>query len=314
MILKLGSKGDEVKLLQEFLGIVADGDFGPMTEMEVKNWQRKNGLTPDGVVGPVTLNAMGIISTDNTEALLTTPGGMIIRQDYLPSDEYFRMNGKPEYLFIHHTAGWENPYNVIRDWGRDTRGNIATEFVIGGQSIKGNNDKYDGEIVQAFPDGNYGWHLGTGNSYMHRNSVGIEVCNFGYLTEGGYYKWDRVNKKNVWIEKTKGKFYNYVGVEAAESQIVKLKEPFRGHQHWHRYSDESLCALKENILYIAERDGIDICEGLPKWVSNVGAKAFDYSESAKRGDIKGLFSHTNVRKDKFDMFPQQELLDMLVSL
>ena len=314
MILKLGSKGDEVKLLQEFLGIVTDGDFGPMTEMEVKNWQRKNGLTPDGIVGPKTLNAMGIISTDNTEALLTTPGGMIIRQDYLPSDEYFRMNGKPEYLFIHHTAGWENPYNVIRDWGRDKRGNIATEFVIGGQSIKGNNDKYDGEIVQAFPHGGYGWHLGTGNSHMHRNSVGIEVCNFGYLEEGGYFKWDNVNRKNVWIKKTPGKFYTYVGTEAAESQIVKLDKEFRGHLYWHRYSDQSLYSLKENILYIADRDNINVTEGLPKWIREKGADAFEYSSDARSGKIRGLLSHTNVRKDKVDMFPQQELIDMLLSL
>jgi hypothetical protein len=27
-----------------------------------------------------------------------------------------------------------------------------------------------------------------------------------------------------------------------------------------------------------------------------------------------MWTHTNTRKDKFDMFPQQELLDMLISL
>jgi len=32
MILKLGSKGEEVKALQSKLGIAADGDFGPGTE------------------------------------------------------------------------------------------------------------------------------------------------------------------------------------------------------------------------------------------------------------------------------------------
>ena len=48
MILKLGSKGEEVKLIQEFLGITVDGDFGPMTESAVIVWQNANGLIGDG--------------------------------------------------------------------------------------------------------------------------------------------------------------------------------------------------------------------------------------------------------------------------
>ena len=35
MILKLGSKGNEVKELQEFLGLKADGDFGSKTDIAV---------------------------------------------------------------------------------------------------------------------------------------------------------------------------------------------------------------------------------------------------------------------------------------
>jgi len=30
--------------------------------------------------------------------------------------------------------------------------------------------------------------------------------------------------------------------------------------------------------------------------------------------VKGLWTHTNTRKDKFDMFPQDELLNMLTNL
>jgi len=314
MIFKKGSKGNEVKLIQEFLGIEDDGIFGKDTENAVKKWQSENGLVDDGIVGPATWNAMGIISTDNTETIQTTPNGLIIHKDYLPKGEYFEGPIDPEYLFIHHTAGWNNPYNTVSNWADDSRGQVATEFVIGGQSIKGNDNNYDGDIVQAFPHLDWGWHLGIGRTHMAINSIGIEVCNFGYLTEGGYYKWDNVKKKNVWISKTPGKFYTYVGTEAADSQVVKLSQPFRGYSHWHRYSDCSLQSLKELILYIGERDGIDIREGLPKWIKEKGANAFEYSSDAKNGKVKGLLSHSNVRTDKFDMFPQQELLDMLVSL
>lgn len=54
MLLRVGSTGDEVKKLQELLGVDVIGKFGPKTEAAVKGWQSANGLTPDGVVGPNT--------------------------------------------------------------------------------------------------------------------------------------------------------------------------------------------------------------------------------------------------------------------
>jgi putative chitinase len=54
MILKNGSKGDDVKKLQEKLGVEAIGTFGPKTEAAVKAWQKANGLKDDGVVGDAT--------------------------------------------------------------------------------------------------------------------------------------------------------------------------------------------------------------------------------------------------------------------
>jgi putative chitinase len=54
MLLKNGSKGEDVKKLQAKLGLAADGSFGPGTEAKVKAWQAANGLTADGVVGDGT--------------------------------------------------------------------------------------------------------------------------------------------------------------------------------------------------------------------------------------------------------------------
>lgn len=58
MLLKIGSKGSDVRLLQEKLRLTADGDFGPGTEAKVKAWQAANGLTADGIVGDVTWSKM----------------------------------------------------------------------------------------------------------------------------------------------------------------------------------------------------------------------------------------------------------------
>ena len=54
MLLKNGSKGDDVKKLQEKLGVDAIGTFGPKTEEAVKSWQKANGLKDDGIVGDGT--------------------------------------------------------------------------------------------------------------------------------------------------------------------------------------------------------------------------------------------------------------------
>lgn len=58
MLLKNGSKGDEVAKLQSFLGLKDDRSFGPGTEAAVKKWQSANGLAPDGVVGDSTWEKM----------------------------------------------------------------------------------------------------------------------------------------------------------------------------------------------------------------------------------------------------------------
>lgn len=292
-VLKLGSKGKEVEDLQRYLKITVDGDFGPKTEESVKKFQKENKLTVDGVVGEKTWNVMGFgITTDLSETITTTPK-LIIDQKYMDKDEYLKGPTKKEYLFLHHTAGGNNPYQVITMWNNDTRGRVGTEFVLGGQSVFNGNTTYDGTIVQAFPEGCYGWHLGeNGSQYMHTNSVGIETCNFGPIKNG----------------------LTYTGQRADPKQVVELKKSFRGYKTWHRYSDKQILVLKDLILYIANRDGIDIRKGLISEIKSKGVDAFEFNSDAYYGKIKGMWTHTNTRKDKSDMFPQQELIDMLLSL
>lgn len=292
MVLKLGSKGKEVELLQEYFKLPVDGVFGPSTENAIKVFQKDHGLTADGIVGPKTWDVLGLASTDHQEKVNDPDFDLDIKPYFLPIGESVTANAKKEWIFLHHTAGWHNPYQVVDAWAKDDRGTIATEFVIGGQSVKGGDIKYDGEVIQAFPKGNYAWHLGTGNNIMHRCSTGIEVCNFGAITNG----------------KT------YVNVPADSAQIVTLAKPFRGYQHWHAYSNKQLKALKKLILYLANRDLVDVHKGLIPLIKSKGADAFDVYDPTLVEKTKGLWSHTNVRKDKVDMFPQQELLDMLLSL
>lgn len=54
MLLRKGSNGNEVKSLQGALHLFVDGVFGKLTEEAVKEFQRTNGLKPDGIVGDKT--------------------------------------------------------------------------------------------------------------------------------------------------------------------------------------------------------------------------------------------------------------------
>jgi peptidoglycan hydrolase-like protein with peptidoglycan-binding domain len=61
--LRRGSRGPDVEILQQRLvelgwQLDVDGDFGPMTEDAVKEFQSQNGLDVDGIVGPNTWAAL----------------------------------------------------------------------------------------------------------------------------------------------------------------------------------------------------------------------------------------------------------------
>ena len=325
IMLKKGDTGSEVKEVQQMLGITADGIFGSGTEYSVMQFQARNELTADGIVGPKTYEklvdqTMGVdIDTDRTDfddsndrddklnylGSYTTEDGLEIDKAYLDGDEYVKDYGKiqPENFFIHHTAGWNNPYNTINSWNKDDRGRVATQYCIGGTSVKVGSygdDKYNGQVVECFPDNYIGWHLGkVGNFNMSKYSSAVEINNFGYVT-----------KKN-------GKYYTYVNSEVPESMVCDLGYEFRGHQYWHAYTKEQIESVGLLIKHVKNiYPDIDMVSGLPQLLKDgVHPKeAFDFNDDAYNGRIKGLWTHTNVRKDKFDCFPQPELVDLLKTI
>lgn len=294
MVFRKGSRGDKVKQIQLALNINADGIFGTQTENAVKKFQKENGLYPDGIVGKKTLNALNI--NFDTDLTIIKPFEIVLDIDeyHLPKGEYINGNYKNDYIILHHTAGGANPRSVVDYWGKDSLGKIATEFVVGGQNCNTGNTKYDGQIVRAFPEGCQAYHIGSsGSSYMNTHSVGIEMCNFGYVDNGKIY----------------------TGATISPEQTISLKTPHKGYLKWHRYSDEQINAVRNLLLYIANRDNIDLHEGLYKWIKTEGvANAFEFHIEAYRGNTKGLLTHTNIRKDKFDCSPQPNLVDMIMSL
>lgn len=58
--LSMGDSGGDVLLLQQALGVLTDGDFGPTTKAAVIAFQRANGLIADGVAGERTQDKLGL--------------------------------------------------------------------------------------------------------------------------------------------------------------------------------------------------------------------------------------------------------------
>ena len=82
MLLKKGDNNENVKLMQQKLGIEpAVTNFGPKTEAAVKAWQAAHGLTADGIVGPETwAKIMGestvVVPTPVAPAPIAPVGGL----------------------------------------------------------------------------------------------------------------------------------------------------------------------------------------------------------------------------------------------
>ncbi len=96
---KYGSRSDEVKQIQEKLkawgyydGNV-DGIFGSQTLQAVKDFQKANNLTVDGIVGEKTLAALGITSSSQTTT--TTSSSNSSNLDLLSRLVYAEARGEP---------------------------------------------------------------------------------------------------------------------------------------------------------------------------------------------------------------------------
>lgn len=96
---KRGSTGNEVTKIQKKLktwgyysGSV-DGIYGSRTEKAVRLFQQRNGLTVDGIAGPVTLKAMGIFSSSSSSGSSSTSTSANL--DLLARVVYGEARGEP---------------------------------------------------------------------------------------------------------------------------------------------------------------------------------------------------------------------------
>jgi len=139
----------------------------------------------------------------------------------------------------------------------------------------------DGTIYECFSPQFWAYHLGVkGNGQIEKSSIGIEICSYGGLKDDKTYTGKIIPKDK------------------------QAKCDFRGYQYWEAYTPEQIAALKLLLPYLLDRFKI---------TPQIDRKDFwEYKNPSTLPP--GIYSHTTVRKDKIDVFPQKELVEIVYNL
>ena len=192
-VLRKGSRGDDVKRLQEILGVTADSVFGEKTLEAVKAFQREHNLFPDGIVGPKTWD------------MLLADDGIDIVKAFINTHITYSQVRQVKYIAIHYTAGATSKAGAAM--------NTRSVFISRPASADFVVD--DETIVQINPDISkyYCWAVGDkrngytgGGKYAglasNKNTISIEICSnlrkgwSGLYPnhEGWYFTDEAINK------------------------------------------------------------------------------------------------------------------------
>lgn len=252
MLLKKNQNNDTeaVKKVQNFLGITADGIYGPKTEAAVKEWQKTHGLDSDGIVGPKTWAAMF-----PSESKAVDPSVV-----YLPLNVHVTKspNRTIKYLAIHYTEGSSSGKGRAR----------AIKHVFEERKASADFAVDDFEMVQFNPDlkNYYCWAVGDKKTTSeggasvkdgkNSNTISIEVCS--------------TLKKGTSLAKANHTGWSYT--DAALNNAVKLAKILM----------KKFNIPVEHVLRHYDISG-KVCPGLVNW-TNATIYTTDGKRTSKKGD------------------------------
>jgi len=199
---------------------------------------------------------------------------MIIKKHLYPN-QYIAQRVPKRAIVLHHTAG--GSATATLEWWANDNAKVGTAYVI---------DR-DGTIYEAFPPECWSWHLGLqdvtndSNIYLNKVTIGIELCNWGYLTERD------------------GQYYNYVNQPV--SNVYKLDKPYKGFHYFEDYTDFQLMALAGLIKQLSSYFKIPI--------TPLTMDSFNYRNQSFFTTLsEGLYTHGALRSDKTDIYPHEGLI------
>jgi N-acetyl-anhydromuramyl-L-alanine amidase AmpD len=201
-----------------------------------------------------------------------------IVQARLKPTQFFPEKFPKKQIVLHHTVSNGSAKNVQAWWAK-TPSKIGTAFIIDG----------DGIIYQCFSSAEWAHHLGVkskNNTILNKESIGIEICSWGGITRKGE------------------KFFNSSNKEVPSHEVIDLGKPWRGYRYFHKYNAKQIEACRQLLVYLCDTY---------KVTKEYKSDMWDLSAKALAGE-PGIYTHVSFRKDKSDLFPQEEVITMLKSL
>ncbi len=300
MILQLGDINQDVAQVQKMLSLlgydlVIDGEFGLKTLRSVKAFQKKFSLLNDGVVDTNTFNTLIAAQkkvpqtvVPNQSANSIRPSGVggypfeVVTQHRLSQDQYIQQITEKTQIFLHFTASGPSAIGVI-DWWQKDQPRVATPFVI---------DRETGTIYECYSPDFWSYHLGIKGTkgILDKSSIGIELCAYGPLLfkNNKYYAWPN----------------NFSTKTLPEGNVYKLQKEYRGFSNFEALTDSQILSCEKLLEFLVQKYNIEVQEFFDfTW--------FDYDEEVIVNKTPGIWTHSTVRKDKTDLYPDARIVDML---
>jgi hypothetical protein len=182
--------------IQQKVGVTADGDLGPRSVQAIARWQQKNKIAPNGKVGPVTWQAMGI-------GVIKLPNGISTATGYVSGRarqiRVTRVDGKPMEV--------ETARAFLRMKKSAARSGVSLVLVSGFRTMAEQQYLYNGYI-----NGRPGFNLAARPGYSnHQSGAAVDLNTIGTSQSNGT-----------------GTVYNWLARNAARFGFKRIPA-----EHWH---------------------------------------------------------------------------------
>lgn len=230
----------------------------------IKDFQKAKSLVVDGLAGAATYNALYVhlLKVENIRF-----AGNFYQEIY-----------QKRQIVWHHSAGWDNARGMFDWWVQDKVFHVATAVGI----------TDDGTVSRGYDEQFWAHHIGMSNLQnlqRNRESVAVEICNWGALTE------------------TAQGLKTWAGVVLPADKAIELN--YKGIKFFEVYTEAEIKALKYWTLLNAMRFDIPLAYSeFDMW---------HLSNRAINGQA-GLYTHNSFIDWKSDVSPQPKLIKMAKNL
>jgi N-acetyl-anhydromuramyl-L-alanine amidase AmpD len=213
---------------------------------------------------------MELLRAPSAPAPAAAPALPVNRTLALPPKDYVAVATPKDLIVLHFTAG-QTARSAYETWTQDPR-RIATAYIV---------DR-DGTIYEMFDPRYWASHLGIRGGPVHdRRSIGIEIANVGPLTPSA----DR-RSLNWW---TGHPFC------ALDETNAYRQQRYRGYEYYAAFPPTQVDAVGALVRHLVERFSI------PRQLAPA-ARRHEFDE-AFFASFRGIATHANFRKDKYDIGP-----------